>query len=130
MKAFWQKFKIDIIVIASLLVTAITGTIVFFAIQKKNNLIANIYRENEIIETIDLSKEDESRTFTIDGYESLMTIEVKHNAIRVNHSSCPHQDCVNMGWVNKTKQPIVCTYNHVSIILTGKQSQNDVEVGK
>lgn len=41
---------------------------------------------------------------------------------------CPHQDCVNMGYVKDSGHPIICAYNEVTIIIEGASS-SDVELG-
>jgi hypothetical protein len=41
---------------------------------------------------------------------------------------CPHQDCVNMGYVKDSCHPIICAYNEVTIIIEGTSSSN-VELG-
>lgn len=127
-KTFLSKYKVDLIVVVSILVVALTATITLFATSKKDNLTAKIYRQDEVIEVVDLSKESEPRTFTIEGKESEMVIEVKHNAIRVKEASCPHQDCVTTSWVSSTNRPIICVYNAVYIRLINGTSNVDIEV--
>ena len=96
--------------------------------QKKDNLIAKIYHRDEIIEVVDLSKENDLREFVIQGEIDEMVIEVKHNAIRVKEANCPHQDCVTTSWVNSTNRPIICVYNYVSIKLFNGVSNVDIEI--
>ena len=49
------KFRNDFILIISLLVTAIVALSVVLILRKKNNLVASVYVQNEIVQTIDLS---------------------------------------------------------------------------
>jgi len=114
--------------VSFILVVALTASVVLLCTQKKDNLTAQIYRQDEIIEVVDLSKENDSRTFVIEGKESEMTIEVKHNAIRVKEAKCPHQDCVTTGWVNSTNRPIICVYNAIYIKLINGTYNVDIEV--
>ena len=127
-KAFLSKYKLDIIIVVSLLVITLTTTVILFSVGKKDNLTAKIYRQDEIIEVVDLSKETEPREFVINGKESEMTIEVKHNAIRVKKAECPHQDCVTTSWVSNTNRPIICVYNAIYIKVINGVSDIDIEV--
>lgn len=103
-------------------------TIFSLSLTKRDNLVAYIYKENDLVLTIDLSKEDKERTFEIDTYVNKMEIAVKKNAIKVSHSSCPHQDCVKMGYVSNTNRPIICLYHKILIEIKNKDQNLSIEV--
>lgn len=121
-----KKLRNDLILVGSLLLIALTALIILLTTRKTNGVLARIYVKNELIQTIDLSKAGDS-TFEIDGVNGKLIIETHDGAIRVYESNCPHQDCVNQGYVKDTNHPIICAYNQVYIVIEG-DSAYDVEI--
>ena len=117
----------DLIVIGSLLLVAILSLVFVFAFRTKKNLVATIYVQNHVVETIDLSKKEE-KDYLIHGINGDLHVHTHDGAIAVLSSNCPHQDCVKMGYVNETNRPIICAYNAVCISISGGSSANDVEI--
>ena len=117
----------DLIVIGSLLLVAILSLVFVFAFRTKKNLVATIYVQNNVVETIDLSKKEE-KDYLIHGINGGLHVHTHDGAIAVLSSNCPHQDCVKMGYVNETNHPIICAYNAVCISINGGSSANDVEI--
>lgn len=117
----------DIILIASLLLVAVITLVVVLCTRVKTNLIANVYVQNQIVETIDLSKKEDA-DYYVNGLKGQVHIHTHDGGIAVIESNCPHQDCVHMGYIKETNRPIICAYNAVYIIIVG-QSANDVEIG-
>ena len=117
----------DIILIASLLLVAVVTLIVVLSTRVKTNLMANVYVQDQIVETIDLSKKEDADYF-VKGLKGQVHIHTHDGGIAVIESNCPHQDCVHTGYVKETNRPIICAYNAVYIIIVG-QSANDVEIG-
>jgi hypothetical protein len=74
--------------------------------------------------TVDLSKNE---IYEIEGTKGTLKAEVKDGAIAVIESNCPHQDCVNMGYVKTSNRPIICAYNQTYIVIEGTASY-DVEI--
>ena len=121
-----KKLRNDLILVGSLLVLAITAFILVLTIGKKKASIAKVYVKDQIVQTINLETAGDS-TFEIDGANGKLIIETHDGAIRVHESNCPHQDCVNQGYVKDTNHPIICAYNQVYIIIEGEPSY-DVEI--
>ena len=117
----------DIILIASLFLVALVTFIVVFSTRVKTNLVAQVYVQDQIVETIDLSKKEDADYF-VDGLKGQVHIHTHDGGVAVIESNCPHQDCVHMGYIKETNRPIICAYNAVYIIIVG-QSVNDVEIG-
>ena len=115
-----------LILIGVLLVTAITSLIIVLTRKTNNPLIAKVYVQNQLVQTIDLNEVGDT-TFEVDGVKGKLVIETHDGAIRVHESNCPHQDCVNQGYVKDINHPIICAYNQVYIIVDG-QSSYDVEI--
>ena len=116
----------DIILVLSLLLVAVIALIVILSTRNKNNLVATVSVQNEVVETIDLSDTSE-RDYYVKGLYGTVHIHVKDGAIAIVESNCPHQDCVHMGYIKETNRPIICAYNGVYIIIEGT-SDIDVEI--
>ena len=122
-----KKLRNDIILISSLLLVAVVSLVVVLSTRVKINLSAKIYVQNEVVETIDLSKKEDA-DYYIDGLKGKLHVHMHDGKIAVLESNCPHQDCVKMGYVGETNRPIICAYNAVSIYIEGQSSTNDVEI--
>ena len=116
----------DLILIGSLLVLAIISLILVLTLKTKKNLQAKVYVQNEVVEVIDLSKKEE-KDYYVQGIKGQVHIHTKNGGIAIVESNCPHQDCVNMGYVYETNRPIICAYNAVYIVIEGKANY-DVEI--
>ena len=121
-----KTLRNDIILVVSLLLVAIISLVILLSTRTKDNLIAKVYVQDTIVETIDLSKKEE-KDYTVHGINGDLTIHTRDGAICVLNSNCPHQDCVNMGYVNVSNRPIICAYNAVYIIIEGNATF-DVEI--
>ena len=121
-----KKLRNDIILIASLLLVAIISLIVILSTRTKAHLTAKVYVQNDIVETIDLSKKEE-KDYTVHGLNGDLIIHTRNGEICVSKSNCPHQDCVKMGYVGTLNRPIVCAYNAVYIVIEG-HTEYDVEI--
>ena len=116
----------DLILIGSLLVLAVISLVLVLTLKTKKNLVAKVYVQNEVVEVIDLSKKEE-KDYYVQGLKGEVHIHTKNGGIAIVESNCPHQDCVNMGYVYETNRPIICAYNAVYIIIEGK-ANFDVEI--
>ena len=108
----------DIILISSLLVVAAISLVVVLLTRVKTNLIAKVYFQNDVVETIDLSKKEE-RDYRIKGLNGYLTVHTHDGAIAITESNCPHQDCVRTGYVKESNRPIICAYNAVYVVIEG-----------
>ena len=99
--SFIKKFWIDIVIVSFLLVITGVAFVVTYAPKNSDELIANIYLKDEKINSINLTKlGEESIIYTVNVDDGHVHVEAKHNAIRVKESTCPHQYCVNTGWIS------------------------------
>ena len=119
--------KNDLILIGILLAVILGGLIAVLLTRKKNNLIAKIYVQEQLIHEVDLNTELD-HDFVIQGAKGKLTISIKDHSIGVIEAECPHQDCVHMGYVSETNRPIICAYNQVYIIIEGN-SDYDATLG-
>ncbi len=120
-----KSLRNDLILIGSLLLVAIISLVVVLSTRTKDRLIAKIYVRDEVVEVIDLSKKEE-KTYTVHGINGDLNIHTRDGAICVANSNCPHQDCVNMGYVSTTNKPIICAYNQVYIVVESQIEQEIV----
>ena len=122
-----KTLRNDLILILSLLLVATVSLIVVLTTNKvKDKQVAKIYVQNEVVETIDLSKKlDED--FYVNGIKGILRVHTHDGKIAVVESNCPHQDCVKMGYINNSGHPIICAYNAVTIAIEDG-SPNDMEI--
>ena len=113
----------DLILIISLLIVAAVALILTVTLSKRENLTAKIIVKNEVVEVIDLSLKEE-RDYIIDGVNGKLKVHTHDGGIAVTESNCPHQDCVNMGYVYQSNRPIICAYNAVYIVIEGASSSD------
>ena len=121
-----KALRNDIILIGSLLLVAVLCLVLLLVNRSRENLMARIYVQDEIVETIDLSKKEDA-DYYIDGLKGKLHVHTHDGTIAVVESNCPHQDCVRMGYVSESGRPIICAYNAVSILIDG-EATNDVEI--
>ena len=119
-----KTLRNDIILIASLLLVAIISLVLVLSSRQKNIYTAKVYVQNELRFTVDLRNDAE---YIVEGTKGNLKVEVKDHAIAVVESNCPHQDCVNMGFVSTSNRPIICAYNATYIVIEGSATY-DLEI--
>ncbi len=122
-----KKLRNDLILVGSLLLVTVVALVVIICTRMKTNLVAKIYVQSNVVEVIDLTKNEE-KTYKIQGINGYVYVHSKKGAIAVTKSNCPHQDCVHMGYVTTSGRPIICAYNAVSVIIEGS-TVTDTEIG-
>ena len=113
-----KTLRNDLILLGILLALILGGLLAVLLTRKKDNLIAKIYVQEQLIQEVDLNTEPD-HDFVIQGAKGKLTISIKDHSIGVKEAECPHQDCVHMGYVKETNRPIICVYNQVYIIIEG-----------
>ena len=122
-----KKLRNDIILVASLLVVAAISLVVVLTRPKQKNLFANVYVQNTVVETIDLSVNEDAHYY-INGLKGVVHVLRHNHQVGVIESTCPHKDCINMGFTSDPNRPIICAYNAVSIVISGS-TVDDVVIG-
>ena len=119
------KFKKgDLMAIALVTVLALTVLFCFFPRGNTAAVKAEIYRNGELLKTVDLAKE---QTFTVDGrYHN--TVRVENGKIAIVDSDCPGRDCVHSGSINSSGRVLVCLPNGVEIRVLSAESDVDFVV--
>ena len=123
-----KTLRNDLILILSLFVIAAISLVVIISTRRKDNLIARISVQNNVVETIDLSKVGDS-DYYIDGLKGTLHVHTHDGAIAIVESNCPHQDCVHIGYVSTSGRPIICAYNAVYIVIEGEDDFYDAGIG-
>lgn len=84
-----------------------------------NNLIAQVYFDGEIIETVNLSAKEEKRIVT--GKNGSTVIEAKDGKICFLSSVCPDKICVESGELEKNGDFASCLPEKVIVKVVGKK---------
>lgn len=116
-----NDFKLIIILLI------IIGIFLFFSyfINMDNNKIAKVYYENQVIMTIDLSKDEK---YQVKGYNGIVNIRVKDNKIKVESENSPLHLCSNQGYIGASYQTIVCLPNKITIKIESSDNTLDTIV--
>ena len=123
-----KTLRNDLILILSLFVIAAVSLVILISTRRKENLVAKIIVNNNVVEVIDLSKKEEN-DYYIDGLKGTLHVHTHDGSIAVVESNCPHQDCVHMGYVSESGRPIICAYNAVYIVIEGGNTFFDAGLG-
>lgn len=86
------------------------------ASPKETQLIADIYQNGELLESISLSTVTENYTFTVTGDNGAENeIQVRPGSIGILSANCPDKLCVHQGFITSSLLPITCLPNHLVI---------------
>ena len=113
-----KKIRNDIILITSLILITILGLVLYFALQKKGNLSVYIYYDKELVEVVDLKKNQELVVNDV-------VIVIENETVYVKASSCKDKVCMHQGKIRSAGQTITCLPQRVFIQLEG----SEVDVG-
>lgn len=112
--------KSDKILILVVFILIIVLSIIKLLCFKTGNY-ANVYYENKVIKRIDLRIDS---TYTVNGYNGEVVIEVKDNKIRVKEEKSPLHICSRQGFVSDST-PIICLPNKIIIKIENKSNDLD-----
>ncbi len=82
--------------------------------KQNDNKVAKVYYQNDLLLTIPLNQ-NITKTYTVEGYNGDVVIEVKNNQIQVIEEKSPLHLCSKQGWIKETYETIVCLPNKVII---------------
>ena len=112
-KRFIVKRRIDIIVIASLLLLSLIVLLVI-SLAKKEGAIARVEIGGEIVGEYPL---DVNKEYSLNGGTNILTI--KDGAAYMTYSECPDHICERVGKIKFVGETIVCLPNKVSVTIIG-----------
>lgn len=118
-----HKLRNDIILIASVLCIAGICILLFYLLNPKDNLVAYIYSDNQLIMMVDLDHEEE---VVVNGAVGEVKIQVSPDGVAVVFSDCEDKICLHQGKISRANQTITCLPNKVYIRLVGNKEGADV----
>ena len=114
--------KKDIIFIIGLCIVIGIMYLVYEFTQKEKNGEIEVYYHNEVIETIDISKD---QTYTFEGDYGVFHLEVKNHQYRAINVECPNHDCEKVGWVKEgSSRSVICAPNDIYVIQPDLESSH------
>lgn len=119
MKDKYTTKKRDIVLAAVLLILGITGVLIVKYGLKSGNT-ADIYIDDKLVQTIDMSVDDE---YTFQADKGSNTVEVRNGAVSMKSADCPDKVCVRMGTKNRNGETITCLPHKLVIEVHGGQEQ-------
>ena len=122
--------KKRIIILISIIILLLLSSVIAIVCMQKDGesiaLKAELYRDNELLQEIDLSVVGEPYQIKIEytdenGKDGYNIVEVRHGEIAIMEASCPDKLCVKMGAIHNANMPITCLPNHlvIRIVETG-----------
>jgi len=118
LKTVWRLLTVgDKILAGSLIVISLFSLTILNAVSRPGET-AVIHVENRQRFNKNLNQPE---TFTVAGFVSESTIEIRRNAIRVVGSGCPQELCVRQGSISQTGEIIVCVPNKLTIAIQGSR---------
>ncbi|MEE0273382.1 MAG: NusG domain II-containing protein [Coprococcus eutactus] len=119
MKDKYTTKKRDIVLAAVLLILGITGVLIVKYGLKSGNT-ADVYIDDKLVQTIDMSVDDE---YTFQTDKGSNTVEVRNGAVSMKSADCPDKVCVRMGTKNRNGETITCLPHKLVIEVHGGQEQ-------
>lgn len=121
LKSVLIKHKIDIIVVASLLLLSLV-VMLTVNLTRKPGAFVEITVDGEVVATYPLDTDGE---YTLNGGTNKLT--VKDGAAYMSYSSCPDHVCENTGKVRHVGQTIVCLPNKLTVTVKGERTDDSVD---
>ena len=119
MKDKYTTKKRDIVLAAVLLILGVTGVLIVKYGLKSGNT-ADVYIDDKLVQTIDLSVDDE---YTFQTDKGSNTVEVRNGAVSMKSADFPDKVCVRMGTKNRNSETITCLPHKLVIEVHGGQEQ-------
>ena len=111
-----KKYRLDIIVIAALLILSLS-VILIINLTRKDGATVTVTVDGVTVAEYPLSKDG---VYTLNGGSNILTIE--NGTARMSDSSCPDHICENKGKIKYVGQTIVCLPNKLTVTVTGAGS--------
>ncbi len=93
------------------------------------SLIADIYQNGTLLESIPLKDVEKTYTFTVTGEDGCTNIiEVRNGSIGIISADCPDKLCVKQGFIDSSLLPITCLPNRVVIQIRTNERNEDINV--
>ena len=115
--------KMDIVIIAVLILLSFTPHLIFFKTSQKSskNNYAIIKVDGKIHKKIDLSKVKKSEKVNLNLPNGKNTLLIKNNSIQMDSANCNDALCVKQGNISKVGQTIICLPHKLIIEIKGDE---------
>ena len=120
-RSFITKHRIDIIVIASLLLLSI-GVLLFSTLTRTEGATVTVTVDGTTVGEYPL---DRDGVYTINNGTNKLTVE--GGVAYMSYSSCPDHICENTGKVRYVGEQIVCLPNRVTVTVSGDSADGGVD---
>ena len=117
-KSFIVKHRVDIIVIASLLLLSLT-VLLIVNLLKKDGAYARVEINGETVAEYPLYADG---VYELNGGTNTLTI--KDGVAYMTYSSCPDHTCERTGKVKHVGESIICLPNKLSITIVGESNDS------
>ena len=117
-KAFVSKHRLDIIVIASLLLLSLLA-LLFITLTRKEGAAVEITVDGDVVATYSLFKNGE---YELNGGTNTLVIE--NGVAYMDYSSCPDHVCGRKGKIRYAGQTIVCLPNKLTVTIVGETDES------
>lgn len=107
--------KSDIRLIIVLLVF-IMGMFIVMNATEEVGMIAEVYYEDKLMLSVDLSVDGE---YIVDGELGDVVLEVKDNKIRVKSETSPRNICSKEGFIGDSSRTLICLPNKIIVKIVG-----------
>ena len=94
----------------------------FLLLRPRSGLRAEIRVNGELLASVDLLALTEPLEIPAGEH---VTVLAEPGRVRVEHSDCPDQLCVKMGWSSQPAKPIICLPNGVTVTVVGGAEERD-----
>lgn len=122
--------KKNIVIAAGILLFICIGGVIAFVMLKSAEVyepVAEIYVDGKLVQTAELSVDDE---FIIDTESGYNRITIRNGSISVSEADCPDKTCVNTGTISTGVVPIICLPHRLEIrVVSGAPANIDAVVG-
>ena len=111
-----KKYRLDIIVIASILALSLILLLAVF-LSRKEGAVVTVEIDGQLIAEYPL---DKNGVFSLNEGTNVLVIE--NGAAYFSYSSCPDHVCENTGKVRFVGETIICLPNLITVTVTGSSS--------
>lgn len=105
--------KQDFILISIVLIVVGSIFVLFKINEKKNDLNALVYYEDDLVLTIDLNKSEQ--IYEVNGYNGIVYISAGDGRVKVEDEDSPLHLCSKQGYISKSYETIVCLPNKIVV---------------
>ena len=121
MKHTIKKYRLDIIVIAALLIFSLS-VLLIINLTRKDGATVTVTLDGVTVAEYSLSKDG---VYSLNGGTNILTIE--NGTARMSESSCPDHICENKGKIKYVGQTIVCLPNKLTVTVTGEAEDDGID---